>query len=73
MERERDGEINKYAVLQEFIDTQRRIIRDYKQERQGQISSQLQGSINYRPNFHQPLTSVPVNQDGPVVTGGGET
>ena len=73
VERERDGEINKCAVLQEFTDTQRRIIRDYERERQGQISSQLQGSINYGPNFHQPLTGVPVNQDGPVVTGGGET
>ncbi|OAQ59744.1 hypothetical protein VFPPC_14998 [Pochonia chlamydosporia 170] len=73
VERERDGEINKCAVLQELIDTQRRIIRDYERERQGQIPSQLQGSIHYGPNFQQAFTPVPLNQGDPVGTGGGET
>ena len=53
MEGESGGEINQCAVLQELVDTQRRFIRDHK-------------GRNYRPNSHQTLTHVPVNQDEPA-------
>ncbi|EXU94761.1 hypothetical protein X797_012158 [Metarhizium robertsii] len=71
VQRERDGENSKCTILQELIDTQRCIIRDYERQRQGQISSHLQEPMNYESNLQQ-FTHVPVTQDNPVETGGGE-
>jgi CRISPR/Cas system CSM-associated protein Csm2 small subunit len=72
VQRERDGENSKCAILQELIDTQRCIIRDYERERQGQISSHPQGLMNFGADL-QHFAHVPVTQDNPVQTGGVET
>jgi CRISPR/Cas system CSM-associated protein Csm2 small subunit len=70
VQRERDGETSKCTILQELIDTQRCIIRDYERERQSQISSHLQGPMNYGSDLQQ-FTHVPVTQGSPE-TGEGE-
>lgn len=72
VQRERDAENSKCAILQELIDTQRGIIQDYERERQGHISDHLQASTSYGSNLHQQFAHVPVTPDNPVEAGRGE-
>ncbi|KAK2595178.1 hypothetical protein QQS21_007083 [Conoideocrella luteorostrata] len=71
LERERDQEVNKCSILQQLVETQRRIIRDYGQEQQGQMSSgHLPGPIDYGSNIHQAFAHVPATQrENAVITG----
>jgi septal ring factor EnvC (AmiA/AmiB activator) len=72
VQRERDTENSKCAILQELIDTQRGIIRDYERERQGHISNHLEAPTSYGSNLYQQFAHVPVTPDNPVETGRGE-
>lgn len=63
VERERDQELSKCDILQQLIDTQRRIIRDYEQERQSQISSNQLPGAHYSAHLHNAFTDIPVAQD----------